>query len=87
MVKSRYITYLQYQRSLLPANNAYNDAVSNFNAIKLKYQKAEATFLEYNSASSTLNSAFQSKLQSEANYLSAKVSLEELTVKRLEDIK
>ena len=87
MVKNRYIVYLQYQKSLVPANNAYNDALSNYNAIKIKYQKAEATFLEYNSASSTLNAATQSKLQSESNYLNAKISLEELTVKRLEEIK
>lgn len=87
MVKSRYIVFLQYQKSLAPVNDTYKDAQSNFNAIKIKYQKAEATFLEYNSASTSLSSALQTKLQAEANYLNAKVSLEELTVKRLEEIK
>lgn len=86
-VKTRYFLYLQYQKSLVPINSAYVDAQSNFNSIKNKYQKGEATFLEFNSASISLNQAFQTKLQTEASYLSAKASLEELTVTRLEDIK
>lgn len=87
MVKTRYILLLQLQRSLLLANNAFIDADNNFKVIKNKYQRGEATFLEFNAASSAFNQASQSKLQSEASYLSAKVSLEELTVKPLENIK
>lgn len=87
LVKTRYFTYLQYQKSLVPVNNAYNDAESNLSAIKLRYQKGEATFLDFNAASNAYSQAFQTKLQIEASYLSAKVALEELTVKRLEDIK
>ena len=87
MVKTRYFTYLQFQKSLVPINNAYSEAQINFYAIKNKYQKGEVTFLEFNSASTALNQAFQTKLQIEAGYLSAKISLEELTVTRLEDIK
>jgi outer membrane protein TolC len=86
-VKTRYFTYLQYQKSLVPVNSAYLDAQSNFNSIKNKYQRGEVTFLEFNSASISLNQAFQTKLQTEANYLSAKASLEELTVTSLEEIK
>lgn len=86
-VKSRYVIYLQYSQSLLPANNAYMDALSSYNVIKIKYEKGEATFLEYNSASSTLNAASQAKIQSESNYLNAKIALEELTVLKLEQIK
>jgi outer membrane protein TolC len=85
-VKTRYYTFLQLQRSLSLINNAYKDAQSNYNTIKYKYERAEATFLEFNSASSALNSALQAKLQLEANYLSAKAALEELTVKKLEEI-
>lgn len=86
-VKSRYIVFLQFQKSLVPVNNAYLDAENNFKAIKIKYQRGEATFLEFNSASISLNQALQNKLQTESSYLSAKFSLEELTVKRLEEIK
>jgi len=87
LVRTRYFIYLQYQKSLLPVNNAYLDAESNVKAIKVKYQRGEATFLDYNSASITFNENFQTKLQTEANYLNAKVALEELTVVKLEYIK
>ena len=87
LVKSRYFVYMQYQKSLIPVNNAYLDAESNMKAIKAKYQRGEATFLDYNSASMTFNENFQTKLEIEANYLNAKVALEELTVVKLEYIK
>ena len=87
LVRTRYFLYLQYQKSLVPVNNAYLDAESNVKAIKVKYQRGEASFLDYNSASITFNENFQTKLQTEANYLNAKVALEELTVVKLEYIK
>ena len=87
MVKTRYFTYLQYQKSLVPVNDAYIDAQNNFKAIKDKYQKSEVTFSDFNSASTSLSAALQTKLQTEANYLTAKIALEELTVKRLEEIR
>ena len=87
LVKNRYFLYLQYQKSLVPVHNAYINAKTDFEAIKTKYQRGEVTFLEFNSASTSVNQAYQIKLQTEANYLSAKASLEELTVTRIEDIK
>jgi outer membrane protein TolC len=87
MVKTRYILYMQYQRSLQPVNNAFIDADNNLKIIKNKYQRGEVTFLEFNAASTAYSQAFQTKLQVESSYLSAKVSLEELTVKPLESIK
>lgn len=86
-VKSRYVTLLQFQKSLAPINDMYLTAQSNFENMKIKYQKAEVTFAEYNSASNSLSNALQAKLQMEASYLNAKISLEELTVKKLEEIK
>jgi outer membrane protein TolC len=87
LVRTRYFLYMQFQKSLIPVNNAYLDAESNMKSIKVKYQRGEATFLDYNSASITFNENFQTKLQTEANYLNAKVALEELTVVKLEYIK
>jgi outer membrane protein TolC len=87
MVKNRYVIFLRYQKALGSVNESYLNAQNSLNSIKSKYQRGEATFLEFNSASSSLNEAFQSKLQTEANYLSAKISLEELTVIPLENIK
>ncbi len=86
-VKKRYFTYIQYQKSLIPANNAYLDAENNYKIIKISYQKAEATLQVYNEASIAYNQAYTSKLQVESSYLAAKASLEELTVKKLEEIK
>jgi len=87
IVKSRYFVFLQYQKSLAPANSALNDAESNYKVIKAKYERGEASFLDFNSASLSFNDALQRKLQLEANYLSSKVALEEYTVTRLENIK
>jgi hypothetical protein len=42
---------------------------------------------QYNSASTSYYSAVQAKLQAEAAFLSSKALLEELTVKKLEEIK
>jgi outer membrane protein TolC len=86
-VKTRYLLYLQYKTSLAPVTRAYLDAESNFNSLKIKYQRAEITFQEYNTASMAFNQANQAKIISETNVLTAKVALEELTVKKLEQIK
>jgi outer membrane protein TolC len=86
-VKRRYFLFLQYKNSLVPATNAYLDAESNFNALKNKYQKSEITFEQYNAASMAYNESVQSKIQIETNYLTSKAELEELTVKKLEEIK
>lgn len=86
-VKQRYFSYLQAQKSLKPVNDSYLDAESNFKAIKLAYQKAEVTLQEYNSGSTAFSQAYAAKLQAEVNFMSAKASLEELTVKKLEEIK
>lgn len=85
-VKRRYFIYLQYKQSLLPATNAFLDTQSSFNVLKLKYQRSEITFEEYNSASTALNQATQNKIQAEVNLLTSKANLEELTVKKLEEI-
>ena len=86
-VKRRYFLYLQYKASLLPATNSYLDAENSFKALKLKYQRSEITFEEYNNASSAFSQAAQAKIQAEVNLLTAKSNLEEFTVKRLEEIK
>jgi len=86
-VKTRYLTYLQYKTSLALTNRAYLDAQSNFSSLKIKYQRSEITFQDYNTASMSFNQASEAKIQSEANFLTAKVALEELTVKKLEQIK
>lgn len=86
-VKRRYFVYLQYKNSLLPSTDAFLDAESNYKSIKNKYQRSEVTFEEYNASSMAYNQAVQTKIQIETNYLTAKADLEELTVRKLEEIK
>ncbi len=86
-VKKRYFLFLQYERALGLANKALLDAETNYNSIKLSFQKAELTLLEFNNASIIFNQASQTKLQTDVGFLTAKASLEELTVKKLEEIK
>lgn len=86
-VKRRYFIYLQYKTVLLPATNAYLDAESNLKALRLKYQRSEITFEAYNAVSSAFNQAAQARIQAEVNLLTAKSDLEELTVRKLEEIK
>jgi outer membrane protein TolC len=85
-VKRRYFLYLQYKNSLLPTTNAYLDAESNYKSIKNKYQRSEVTFEDYNAASIAYNQAVQTKIEVETNFLTAKADLEELTVKKIEEI-
>ncbi|MES2826859.1 MAG: TolC family protein [Bacteroidota bacterium] len=86
-VKDLYFNYLLAEKGLSLANVSYVNAQANFNVTKLAYQKAEITLLEYNSGSMTYNQAINSKMQAEVAFLSAKAALEELTVKKLEEIK
>lgn len=86
-VKTRYFSYLQQKNSLQLIASAMSDAENNYNLMKLKYQKAESTLEEYNTASIAYNQARIAKITAETNYLIAKASLEELTVKKLEEIK
>jgi len=86
-VKRRYYTFYQYKTLLAPINSSFLDAENNYKVIKMKYQRAEVTIQEYNTASMSYTQANEAKIQSEINYLTAKAALEELTVRKLEEIK
>ena len=86
-VKTRYYTYLQAQKAIIPANNAFLDSENNLKAVKAAFEKAEMTLQDYNTASIGYNQAYTNKLLAETAYLTAKASLEELTVQKLEEIK
>jgi len=86
-VKTRYFTYLQAQKSIAAANSNYLDAENTLNIVKTAYQKAEVTLQDFNDANITYNTAYTNKLSAETALLTAKASLEELTVQKLEEIK
>ncbi|MES2457704.1 MAG: TolC family protein [Bacteroidota bacterium] len=86
-VKKRYYIYLLSQRTLVPINNTFLDTENSYKISKLAYQKGEITLQSYLSASASYNQSYAAKLQAEVNFLSAKASLEEYTVNKLEEIK
>jgi len=86
-VKTRYITYLQSLNILKLIAKNMVDIEASFKYVKAKYERSEVTFQDYNTASLSLSTAQQSKIGAEATYAMAKVSLEELLTKKLEEIK
>lgn len=86
-VRKRYFVYLQAKASLSSYVKTLMDVESTLKILKIKYQKSEIPLEEYNSASLTFNQTNIAKIQSESNYLVAKADLEELTVRKLEEIK
>jgi len=86
-VRKRYFVYLQAKASLSSYLKTLLDVESTLKILKIKYQKSEIPLEEYNSASLTFNQTNIAKIQSESNYLVAKADLEELTVRKLEEIK
>lgn len=86
-VKRRYFLYLQNKKSLTTTTNALLDAESNLKNLRIKYERAEVPFEQYNVASVAFNDAALNKIQVEAGLLMAKAALEELTVRKLEEIK
>jgi len=86
-VKTRYFLYLQNKTALSSTVNAFLDAENNFKNARIKYEKSEITLEQYNTASIAYNQANLAKIQTEANFLISKATLEELTVRKLEEIK
>lgn len=86
MVKTRYYAFIQRSqllklqtKNLSDIQNMTKDAIS-------RYTKGEVTFEVYNQSQIALYGAMQSKISAEADYLSAKASLEELLTKKVEEI-
>ncbi|WP_040299570.1 TolC family protein [Arcticibacter svalbardensis] len=86
-VKSRYLLYLQSLSALRLQNKIVLDAESIFKDMKIKYERSEITFLDYNNASMSLSTAYLTRIQAETSLIAAKVSLEALLAKKLEEIK
>jgi len=86
-VKRRYLLYLQALNILQLQSKMLIDIQSTFQASKIKYERNEITLQEYNQNAVELNTIKASKIEAEATMAIAKISLEELTVKSLEQIK
>lgn len=86
-VTRRYMYYLQSLNTLKLQNKIVVDAESSFADRRTRYQRSEITLQDYNTASTALSNAQMSRVQAEANMITAKASLEELLVRKLEEIK
>ncbi|WP_285008116.1 TolC family protein [Pedobacter faecalis] len=87
LVKQRYLAYLQNLNVLKLRTRIALDNEGTFKSARAKFERNEISFEDYNSVSIAVNSAYESKIIAEANLAIAKASLEELTVKKLEEIK
>lgn len=86
-VKKRYYQYIQFFSSVKVRTKASQDAEAIVQDIKYKYEKGEATFVDYNNALNTLSNNVQYKLESESSLFIAKAALEEIIGQPLEEIK
>lgn len=85
-VKKRYFTYLQALNLLKLQTRMTSDALNMSNDNKKKYEKSEITFEQYTASQMSYTASLQSKIGAEANFLTAKISLEELLTKKIEEI-
>jgi outer membrane protein TolC len=87
MVKRLYFAYIEAKANLRVLTKAVLDAQSNAEQLKYKYEKVEITLAEYSNAQALVYSQNSNKLMGELSFFNAKVGLEEVVGKRLEDIK
>ncbi|MXV16181.1 TolC family protein [Hufsiella ginkgonis] len=86
-VRRRYFTYIQLLNLLKVQSKSLVDAQSVAEQVRLRYEKSEVTFDVYSQAMVALGSARSARISAESSMLIAKVSLEELVTRKLEEIK
>jgi outer membrane protein TolC len=86
-IKTRYFTYIQQLNSIKLFTKSLQDAEGLVQNLRLKYERGEVEFRDYSEALINFSSLSKQKLEAEAGYLTAKASIEELTITKLEDIK
>ncbi|HMI02531.1 MAG TPA: TolC family protein [Pedobacter sp.] len=86
-VKNRYLVYLQSFNVLKIRTKSVLDVESSFKLIKARYERNEVSFQDYNNGSIALSSAYEGRITAEGDMSTAKVALETLLTKKLEEIK
>ena len=86
-VKSRYFKYMQALTTLKVRNQILIDVNAVYKQIKYKFERGEATFIDYSTALTQSSKQREEIIVSESAVLVAKSSLEELLGKKLEEIK
>lgn len=86
-VRARYFRYIKEVTMLKAMSQGMIDAENAMKQIKYRFEKSEATFEDYSKSLLTYADRKQSVIESQGAVLIARNSLEELTVKKLEEIK
>ena len=86
-VKTLYFSYIRQVNVLKVSSKSLMDTESILRSVKIKYERGEVTFEEYNSALIAVSSGSIAKMDAEMGMLTAKASLEELIGKKLEEVK
>lgn len=86
-VRARYIKYLQQTIALKVQNQTAVEVFASYKLIKYKYEKAEESFDSYSKSLVSYTEIQQNIIASEAALYMAKINLEELIGKKLEDIR
>ena len=86
-VKSRYFRYMQAITTLKVRNQISIDVNAVYKQIKYKFERGEATFVDYSAALTQNAKQREDIIGAEGAVLLAKNSLEELLGKKLEEIK
>jgi outer membrane protein TolC len=85
-VKKRYFDYVEQTAILKLRTKSMADATDMAQQLKYKFEKGEASFADYNSASLVEAEQNQSVIVAESGVLEAKASLEEIVGEKLENI-
>lgn len=86
-VKTRYFRYIQQLNNVKLYTKSLQDSQGLLNDLRVRYERGEVTFQIYSEGLISYSTISQAKIQSEAGLLTAKATLEELTVTKLEDIR
>lgn len=86
-VKTLYFNYVRQLNVLKVASKSLMDIESVLRSVKIKYERGEVTFEDYNNALVAASSGSIAKIDAEAGMLTAKAAIEELIGKKLEEVK
>lgn len=86
-VRRLYITYVQANTNVRVRTQNAQDVATLFTQTKRRFEKNEVSVDQYSGAVTALASANQAKIDAEATALIAKLALEEVVGKKLEEVK
>jgi outer membrane protein TolC len=86
-VKTRYFTYIAQLNNVKLFTKTLQDSEGLLNDLRVRYERGEVTFDIFSQGLISFSNISKSKIDSEAAFLIAKATIEELTITKIEDIK